>query len=192
MLDLRVATDERWLDIVFSDFDAFLVDHTGCEKKAFANAMSLISRFPERTELVADLIEFSREELEHFQRMHAILSRRGLALGRDVPDAYAKALRERVRSDEEAQLCDRLLVAGIIEARSCERLWLLARALPEREPALAETYLELARSESRHHGLFFRLARREVGEQATLARAAELLDFEAELVARLPLRPAVH
>ena len=192
MLDLRVATDERWLDAVFADFDAFLVDHTGCEKKAFANAMSLISRFPERSELVADLIEFSREELEHFQRMHGILARRGLALGRDAPDAYAKALRECVQRDGEGSLRDRLLVAGIIEARSCERLWLLARALPEREPALAETYLDLARAESRHHGLFFRLARRETGDQATLARASELLDFEAKLVAELPLRAAVH
>jgi tRNA-(ms[2]io[6]A)-hydroxylase len=192
MLDLRVPTDPRWLGIVFGDFDAFLVDHTGCEKKAFANALSLVSRFPEQSALVDVLLEFAREELEHFQRMHRILMQRGLSLGRDAPDAYAKALRSRVRSEGEQALQDRLLVAGIIEARSCERLWLLARALPEREPALAETYLELARAESRHHGLFFRLAREYTGEIAALARAAELLDFEAELVASLPLRAAVH
>jgi tRNA 2-(methylsulfanyl)-N6-isopentenyladenosine37 hydroxylase len=192
VLDLRVATQSTWLDAVFADFDAFLVDHTGCEKKAFANAMALVSRYPERTELVAELIEFSREELEHFQRMHGILMRRGLELARDTPDVYAKALRSRVRNHGDAALQDRLLVAGIIEARSCERLWLLARALPERDPELAETYLDLARAESRHHGLFFRLARQHTGERSTLARAAELLDFEAELVTGLPLRPAVH
>jgi len=192
LLELRVPTEPRWLDVVFGDFDAFLVDHTGCEKKAFSNALSLVSRFPERTALVDVLIEFAREELEHFQRMHRILSERGLSLGRDAPDAYAKALRSRVLNDGDAALRDRLLVAGIIEARSCERLWLLARALPEREPALAETYLDLARAESRHHGLFFRLAREYTGDRETLARAAELLDFEGELVAALPLRAAVH
>jgi tRNA-(ms[2]io[6]A)-hydroxylase len=192
LLDLRVATGEEWLEAVFADFDAFLVDHTGCEKKAFSNAMSLISRFPERTPLVTELIEFCREELEHFQRMHAILVRRGLLLARDAPDEYAKALRSQVRNDPEEQLLDRLLVAGIIEARSCERLQMLARALPPRDPELAETYLDLARAESRHHGLFFRLARKERGEPAAVARAAELLDYEAELVTRLPLRAAVH
>jgi tRNA 2-(methylsulfanyl)-N6-isopentenyladenosine37 hydroxylase len=192
LLDLRVATGKEWLEVVFADFDAFLVDHTGCEKKAFSNAMALISRFPEQSALVLELIEFCREELEHFQRMHGILVRRGLVLARDAPDAYAKALRSQVRSDPEAQLLDRLLVAGIIEARSCERLALLAHALPERHPELAETYLDLARSEARHHGLFFRLARQQRGESAALARAAELLDYEAALVARLPFRAAVH
>ncbi len=97
-----------------------------------------------------------------------------------------------MRRHGDEELCDRLLVAGIIEARSCERLCLLADALPAREPALADTYQTLARAEARHHGLFFRLARQEVGPEAAESRAAELLDFEAELVTRLPLRAAVH
>jgi len=192
VLDLRVPTGKEWLEVVFADFDAFLIDHTGCEKKAFSNAMGLISRFPEQSSLVGELIAFCLEELEHFQRMHGILVRRGLSLARDAPDHYAKALRTRVRPHPDQQLQDRLLIAGIIEARSCERLALLADALPAREPELAATYLDLARAESRHHGLFFRLARRLTGEATTVARAAELLDYEAELVATLPLRPAVH
>jgi tRNA-(ms[2]io[6]A)-hydroxylase len=124
--------------------------------------------------------------------VHGILAARGLTLARDAPDEYARALRGQVRSQGEGELCDRLLVAGIIEARSCERLGLLAQALPEREPALAEAYRDLVRAEARHHGLFFRLCRQEVGAEATERRAAELLAFEAELVERLPLRAAVH
>lgn len=192
MLELRVPTDAGWLGAVFADFDAFLVDHTGCEKKAFSTAISLVSRFPEKNELVTPLLEFAREELEHFQRMHGILMRRGLTLGRDEVDAYARALNAESSRVGEAYLRDRLLVAGIIEARSCERLCLLADALPARDPELAETYLDLARAEARHHGLFFRLARQLTGEAPTLARAAQLLDFEAALIARLPLRAAVH
>jgi tRNA-(ms[2]io[6]A)-hydroxylase len=192
VLALRAPTAPGWLDAVFADFDAFLIDHAACEKKAFSNGMALVSRYPERQTLVRELIEFSREELGHFGLMHGILAARGLTLGRDRPDEYARELRAQLRPHGEAHLCDWLLVSGLIEARSCERLGLLADALASREPALGETYRELCRAEARHHGLFFRLARQEVGVAETERRAAELLDFEAALVARLPLRPAVH
>lgn len=192
MLDLRSATPPAWLSAVFSDFSAFLVDHAACEKKAFSNGMALVSRYPERQGLVTPLIAFAREELEHFALVHEILAARGLTLARDEPDPYAKELRSQVRPHGDDALCDRLLVAGIIEARSCERLRLLADALPSHEPALVETYQSLARAEARHHGLFLRLARQETGAARTEARAQELLDFEAKLVATLPLRAAVH
>jgi tRNA-(ms[2]io[6]A)-hydroxylase len=192
VLDLRVPTPAGWLEGVFADFSAFLVDHAACEKKAFSTGMALVSRYPERQAMVTALIEFSREELAHFSAVHQVLAERGLTLARDEPDRYAKELRARVRPRGDDELCDRLLVAGIIEARSCERLCLLADALPAREPELADLYRGLARAEARHHGLFFRLARDVVGEAAVTARAAELLAFEAELVQRLPLRAAVH
>jgi tRNA 2-(methylsulfanyl)-N6-isopentenyladenosine37 hydroxylase len=192
VLDLRVPTRPAWLDAVFGDFGAFLADHAACEKKAFSTGIALLSRYPERSALVQAMIAFSREEFEHFARVHAILHARGLPLARDTKDEYARGLRSRVRPSGDEELLDRLLVAGIIEARSCERLNLVARVLPEREPELAETYFELCRAEARHHGLFFRLARDEVGVAAAEARAAELLDFEATLVDRLPLRAAVH
>jgi tRNA-(ms[2]io[6]A)-hydroxylase len=86
---------------------------------------------------------------------------------------------------------DGLLVAGVIEARSCERLKMVADALPEAD-ALKEMYVDLARAEARHHALFFRLARKFAPTDVVRSRADELLDFEAELVQRLPHRPAVH
>jgi tRNA-(ms[2]io[6]A)-hydroxylase len=192
VLALHVPTSPAWLDAVFSDFGAFLVDHAACEKKAFSTGMALVSRYPERQNLVRELIAFSREELGHFALVHELVAARGLTLGRDAPDPYARELRSQVRSHPEGELCDRLLVAGIIEARSCERLGLLAAALPERDPELAATYRDLCRAEARHHGLFFRLSREEVGAAETERRAAELLEFEAALVARLPHRAAVH
>jgi tRNA-(ms[2]io[6]A)-hydroxylase len=192
VLDLRTPTPAAWLAAVFSDFPAFLVDHAACEKKAFSTGMALVSRYPERQELVTALIEFAREELEHFALVHGVLAARGLTLGRDEPDAYARGLRSQMRAKGDEELVDRLLIAGIIEARSCERLCMLAEVLPEREPSLAEPYRELARAEARHHGLFFRLARNEAGTAATEQRAAELLAFEAELVKTLPLRARVH
>jgi tRNA-(ms[2]io[6]A)-hydroxylase len=192
MLDLRIATPRAWVELALANLDAVLVDHAACERKAFSTGMSLVSSYPTSTPLVTAMIDFAREELEHFRTMHGILVRRGLSLAPHAPDPYARALVARIRPGEEATLCDRLLVAGIIEARSCERLLLLAGALPARAPELANVYLDLARAESRHHGLFLRLARTLCGERTTLARASELLDYEGELVSRLPLRAAVH
>jgi len=192
VLDLRVPTPSGWLPAVLADFDAFLVDHAACEKKAFSTGVSLISSYPKETRLVEALLDFSREELEHFQRLHAILVKRGLTLAPDEVDAYARALGARIRASGRDKLCDRLLVAGIIEARSCERLRLLAETLPAHHPELAPTYADLARAEARHHGLFFRLCRETVGHAEAISRAAELLDVEAELVTTLPLRARVH
>jgi len=192
MLDLRVSTPRAWLDVVFADFGAFLVDHALCERKASAMGMSLVAKYPDRTEMIDPLIAFAREELEHFHVMFRLLEARGLRLVGDERDVYVNALRKLTRADAggEHLFLDRLLVPGIVEARGCERLQLVAEAITD--PELSETYRELARAESRHHGLFFRIARMYFPEDAVRARADQLLQAEAEIVSRLPLRAAVH
>lgn len=192
MLALRTTTPGAWLDAVFSDFDAFMLDHAACERKASATGMSFVVRYPDRVSLIEPMIEFAKEELEHFHIVYRLIQRRGLKLVADYKDAYVNALRAECRTAGDQHLLDRLLVAGVVEARGCERLALVADALLSRDPELAPTYLELARAESRHHGLFFRLARQLFPEAEVRARADELLDFEAEVVAALPHRAAVH
>lgn len=192
MFDLRSATPGAWLDAVFSDFDAFLVDHAACERKASATGMMFVVRYPDRDSLLEPLIAFAREELEHFQIVYRVMKRRGLKLGPDYRDEYVNALLRRGRAGGDALLMDRLLVAGVVEARGCERLGMVAHALGGRDPELADVYTELTRAEARHRALFFRLARDLFGDEPTRARAEELLDVEAEIVARLPLRAAVH
>jgi len=190
MLDLRVATPESWLDVVFADFGAFLVDHALCERKASAMGLSLVAKYPDRTAILDPLIAFSREELEHFHIMYRIVEKRGLCLMGDEKDVYVNALRKLSRSGGDDLFLDRLLVPGVVEARGCERLQMVAARLED--PELAAVYLDLARAESRHHGLFFRLARHYFSEEVVRARADVLLDHEAELVQRLPFRAAVH
>jgi tRNA-(ms[2]io[6]A)-hydroxylase len=192
MLDLRFATPPEWLDTVFADFDSFLIDHAACERKAAATGMSFVVRYPDKSAIIEPLIEFAREELEHFQIMYRIVHQRGLILGDDYKDPYVNALRAQVRTGGEGMLLDRLLVAGIVEARGCERLFMVAEALGQRQSELAEPYLALARAEARHHGLFFRLARACFSDEQIDERASTLLDFEAELVKKLPHRAAVH
>jgi tRNA 2-(methylsulfanyl)-N6-isopentenyladenosine37 hydroxylase len=192
VLNLRAPTRAGWLDVVLADFDAFLLDHAACERKASATGMSFVVKYPDRRELLEPMIEFAREELEHFQRVFRVVSQRGLMLAADYKDEYVNGLRSRVRSHGDELLLDRLLVAGIVEARGCERLGLVASALAERHDELEELYVDLTRAESRHHALFFRLARIWFDESTVQRRADELLDFEARLVTSLPLLPRVH
>ena len=81
-----------------------------------------------------------------------------------------------------------LLVAGLIEARSHERLDLLAGGVTD--PDLSGFYASLARAERGHATLFVELAESaspEAGE-----RLRELSLEEAKIVAALPLEPRVH
>lgn len=187
---LKSSTAPAWLDAVMSDFGAFLVDHAACERKASATAMSFVVKYSDKPLIIEPMIELAREELEHFHIVYKLLEARGVELGADYRDDYVRGLRARVRTAGDEVLLDRLLVAGIVEARGCERFGLVAEALTD--ASLQATYRDLTRSESRHHGLFFRLARQHFDEERVTARAEELLTFEAELVAGLPLRAAVH
>jgi tRNA-(ms[2]io[6]A)-hydroxylase len=186
---LRCETDPRWLPNALVHLDAVLIDHAHCEKKAAANALSLLQAYPEVPGLPAQMARLAREESGHLARVLQLLERRGLALGRDPGDPYAQALQALVRTPAAQRQLDRFLVAAIIEARSCERLALLAGALPDAD--LRRFYGELARSEDGHQKLFLRLAVRAHGN-ATRRRLEQLLEAEAELLRRLPLRAAIH
>jgi tRNA 2-(methylsulfanyl)-N6-isopentenyladenosine37 hydroxylase len=190
MLQLQTHTPRAWLDVVFSDFDAFLVDHALCERKASAMGMSLVAKYPDRTLILEPLIAFAREELEHFHIMFRVLAERCLQLSSDTKDAYVNGLRNFMHSEPSALFLDRLLVSAVVEARGCERLQLVTEALEE--GALKQTYLELTRAEARHHALFFRLAERYFPAEEVKARGRELFEAEAALIESLPLRAAVH
>jgi tRNA 2-(methylsulfanyl)-N6-isopentenyladenosine37 hydroxylase len=190
MLELRAATPPAWLDVVLADFDAFLIDHAACERKASATGMSFVVRYPDRPKLLEPLIAFAREELAHFHQVYALIAERGLSLGSDQKDTYVRQLRALARSESEAHLLDRLLIAGVVEARGCERFRLVADALDD--GPLKEFYLDITRSEARHHGLFVQLARCYFDEPVIRARIGEILDREAAIMQALPLRPAVH
>jgi tRNA-(ms[2]io[6]A)-hydroxylase len=187
---LRSTTDPLWLEVALADLDLVLRDHAHCEKKAAAQAMALVSSYPERDRLVRQLSGLAIEELRHFRRVHAELRRRGGVLGRDPGDPYARALHELARSGAEQRLNDRLLIAGLIEARSHERLSLLAKGVVE--PRLASLYGGLARAEAGHAELFVELAASYAGNDPTRDRLDELSVREAEIVAALPLEPRIH
>ncbi|MBM4777010.1 MAG: tRNA-(ms[2]io[6]A)-hydroxylase [Archangiaceae bacterium] len=189
-MQLKAVTSPRWLPHALAHFDEVLIDHAHCEKKAAANALSILQAHPEVPGLPAQMARLAREEASHLAKVLQIMEARGLTLGRDGGDPYAKGLQVLVRNPAKERRLDRLLIAGIIEARSFERLELLASGLTD--PALKKFYAELAKSEDGHQKLFVRLAKAVEPEDVVEARLEVLLSAEAELLEVLPLRAAVH
>ena len=190
MLRLRTETNPAWTDVVLRDFDAFLVDHAACERKASATALKLVSHYSDRTVLVRELIPFAQEELEHYAQVMEIILDRGLSTRPDERDPYVRALMQLIKRGPEQYFLDRLLILGVIEARGCERFGMVAEAL---DPGpMKDFYTDITRSEARHHGLFVRLAREYFPAEVVQERLDELLEAEAKIVDGLPLRAAVH
>jgi tRNA-(ms[2]io[6]A)-hydroxylase len=190
MLRLQTATNPRWIDVVLKDFEAFLVDHAACERKASATALKLVSHYSDRVVLVRELIPFAQEELEHYAQVMQIILDSAISTRPDEKDPYVSALMRQVEQGSEQYFLDRLLVLGIVEARGCERFGLVADAL--RPGPMKSFYERITRSEARHHGLFVRLAREYFPPTRVQQRLNELLTAEAGIVDALPLRPAVH
>lgn len=190
MLPLRSATDPAWLQQAVEKFDLVLVDHAHCEKKAAASAMALVSAYPDHDLLIKRLARLAHEELRHFRQVYDLISARGLVLGKDEGDPYAKELLALVRTTPKERRMDRLLVSALIEARSCERLELLGEALPDE--ALRAFYKRLAKAEGGHYTLFVDLAELYDEPARVQARLAELAEAEAAIVARLPIAPRIH
>jgi tRNA-(ms[2]io[6]A)-hydroxylase len=182
MLCLKVPTDASWAVAAMREVDAVLVDHAHCELKAASNALSLVARHPGDVELAQALSDLAREEIEHFQRVMALLASRGVPLGPPPVDAYAAALRRAAgglaRGPAVAALVDRLLVAALIEARSCERFQLLAETTRGGDSALHALWRDLLASEARHDRTFVDLAVRSAGGDR--ARVGERLEQLAE------------
>jgi tRNA 2-(methylsulfanyl)-N6-isopentenyladenosine37 hydroxylase len=189
-MHLKVSTSPKWVATVLADFDSFLLDHAACERKASATALNFVAHYPDRKELVAAMIDLAREELEHFALVHQRIAERGLILASDTKDPYVGHLAREYRDGSGPYFLDRLLVAGIVEARGCERFGLIAAAL-EQGP-LKDFYRGIARSEVRHKDVFLNLARVYFRAPEIEARLADLLEIEARVVNELPLRAAVH
>jgi tRNA-(ms[2]io[6]A)-hydroxylase len=186
---VRSRTPAAWLDAVRADFGAFLQDHAACERKASATAMTLASHYRDRPELVRAMVDLAYEELGHFRRVFEVIARRGGTLGADSKDLYVGQMLGLVRRGPDEYLLDRLLVAGVVEARGCERFRILAERL---DGDMGELYRDFASSEAAHAALFVRLARAHFPADAVDARLDELLAAESDVAASLPVRPALH
>ena len=192
MLGLQLPTDPRWAALVRQDLSELLTDHAWCEQKAASNAISMIVRYPELGDLVAELTRIAQEELEHFGQVVERIHARGWALGAERKDNYVNELMQFLRKDggREERLVDRLLFSAMIEARSCERFKLLTEQVEDAE--LREFYHGLMASEAGHYTTFIGFARKYGGKVDVDARWKEFLAYEAEVVIRYGKAPTMH
>ncbi len=190
---LRSCTHPNWFAAGARDLQALLSDHLHCERKAAENALALVRRYPHRGESVTQLGRLAHEETSHVVQVAALLGRRGWTPRADFPNRYARALLAEVRGREPERLLDALLVAAFIEARSHERLGLLARGFAERGDAeLGDFYAALGSAEERHAEIFLELAEPLVPADDFAVRLAALGEREAEILGALPHGSRVH
>ncbi|NRA70416.1 MAG: tRNA-(ms[2]io[6]A)-hydroxylase [Gammaproteobacteria bacterium] len=190
MFELKYHTPPQWIEAVMADFTTFLQDHASAEKKASGMAMSMLSNYPERTKLVRAMIDLAIEELIHFKQVLKLLSARDAELGNDMKDSYIKQIRGLFRSNPDDYFMDRLLTAGVIEARGYERFSLVAEALAPGKDR--ELYAAIAKSEEKHKNLFVELAHEYFDNDKVDIRLEEILIAEAKICEALPFRAALH
>ena len=191
-LELTVATRPGWVDAVMADLPSFLQDHADCERKASALAMSLVAKYPDRLEIIPELIATGVEELEHFQQVYQVMRRRGIPLAREIgQDPYIKALMDLLHTDTLRRFLDRLLLASIIECRGAERFRLVSGALGD-DNELQQFYHDLWVSEARHGHIFVGMALEYFEKDRVYERLRELNEAEGRIVGGLELRSALH
>jgi tRNA-(ms[2]io[6]A)-hydroxylase len=190
MLSLQSDTAVRWLAQVDGGLDEVLIDHAHCEKKAAGVAMNLLFSYVDHVALARAMTEIVTEELEHFRLVLDLLDRRGIPFRKLKPSSYGLRLHELIRKEEPGRAVDRLLVAGLIEARSCERFSRLGEHVVDGE--LRDFYRSLFESEARHHATYVRLACAFLPEESVRERLHELAAREAEIIAVGDPFPRMH
>lgn len=193
-LPLLHVTPEEWAHGVLREPLRLLNDHAWLEKKAAGNALELLNRWPEPNppeNWVTAMTAIARDEVEHLAVVVRLLARMGGRLTRSHDNPYAAALRGLVRTGRgPEELVDRLMISALIEARSCERFALLADACDDAK--IARLYRTLAKSEEGHYLVFLELARQLPSRPKVDRRWREMLEAEAEIIARQPVRPTMH
>ena len=194
MLKLKLSTDPRWVDIASKNISEILTDHAFCEQKAASSAISLIIQYPEYSELVDTMTDLAQEELSHFQEVHQLIKSRGLILGRERKDPYVNDLRQffvPAAKDRTVRLVHQLLLAAMIEARSCERFRVLSENIGD--PELAAFYHRLMKSEAGHYSTFLLLAKKYAPADVDVDGTWNaLLQFEGAIMAKYGRGEGIH
>lgn len=195
-LPLLSRTSDDWARFALQKPIELLNDHAWLEKKAAANALELLNRWPEPKapkQWVNVLAGIARDEAVHLSQVVRLLARRGGRLSRAHSNGYANALRNVVRRGQgPLELLDRLLVSGLIELRSCERFEVLARVAEGVDQELAQLYKSLWISEMGHYQVFLKLSATVVPDEVADARWQKMLETEARILEEQPMGPRIH
>jgi tRNA-(ms[2]io[6]A)-hydroxylase len=195
MLGLKMATDPRWVNIVEKNLEEILIDHAFCEQKAASNAISMIVQYPHYPDLVAEMVEICKEEMEHFDMVHKKILERGFNMGFERKDPYVKDLNSYLKQNHsnnsrESHFVNQMLFAAMIEARSCERFKILSEQLHDAD--LKDFYRMLMKSEARHFMTFLKFAKKYSSLINVDERWKLFLKFEAGLMEKYGKEQTMH
>ena len=180
----------EWLAQALANPLELLIDHAHCERKAAGVALQLMFRYVEEPGLSEVLSPLVREELEHFEIVLGLIKSRGKSLTLLPAPPYGASLASKIRKEEPLRMLDSFLVAGLIEARSHERMSLLATNSPDKE--LRDLYAHLLISEAKHFGIYWILAEKRFDRKRIISRLNQLALFESEILSRLHPEPRIH
>ncbi|HBF19925.1 MAG TPA: tRNA-(ms[2]io[6]A)-hydroxylase [Cryomorphaceae bacterium] len=190
-LHLKTRSSKAWIETVLNNFDGFLKDHADCERKASSMAMSFVAKYPDRKEIIPELIHTGIEELEHFRLVYRIMQQRNLTLNHSIgEDQYVKQLLKHCHSNREKRFRDRLIIASIVENRGFERFKLVSDYIQDEE--LASFYRMIYTSEAKHGNSFAKMAALYFPEEEVVERWNELEAIEGAILESLPLKAALH
>ena len=96
-------------------------------------SIAILAKTTEPHPKLPGTIYTAAEEIEHFNRVLVLFFERGGTFGPAQPSPYAEGLLKGWSSRNDEALLDRLIVSGLIEARSLERFVLLARSQASHE-----------------------------------------------------------
>jgi len=195
MLGLKMATDPRWVSVVSKNLEEILVDHAFCEQKAASSAISIIVQYPQYSDLVLAMTAICQEEMQHFNLVHEKLIERGFKLGFERKDPYVNDLsvflrRSKSNSSKKGLFVNQMLLAAIIEARSCERFKILSEQLDDQD--LKSFYRSLMESEARHYTTFLHFAKKYGDGIDVEQRWNDFLKFEADLMLDYGKSQTIH
>ena len=192
MLRLAGQTRGTWIDEALDNLSEVLLDHAHCEKKAASTAVSFIFRYPEYAHIIRPLSELAREELRHFEQVLTFMEKRNVDFVRQIPSEYAKKLMKHCRNDEPERMLDLMICASLIEARSCERMSLLAEALVDVDAKLAQFYRGLLACEARHHQVYIDMLQNIYPKEVIYERLEYLAKQEQAIVDEPGKLPRMH
>ncbi len=188
MLGLKLPTDPRWVNLVEKSIEEILTDHAYCEQKAASACIGLIQLYPDKIYLVEKLSPVVTEEWSHFRMVLKELEKREMQLGFQRKDEYVNKLRKFVvkGGSREHRLLDKLLMAALIEARSCERFRLLSEEISDK--SLREFYRNLMIAEAKHYTMFIDIANQYTDKEKVKIRWEEWLEYEASVMRGMKLK----
>ncbi len=190
-IDIKVPSSQEWIDAVMADFPSFLQDHADCERKASAMAMSFVAKYPNRKEILPELIEIGIEELEHFQQVYQLMEKHNIPLPESMgKDPYVSQLIKCCRHGREDRFLDRLIVASVAETRGAERFRLVSEA--QSEPEMHRFYKILWASEAKHGHVFVKMALNYFDEKDVYDRLEYFMEEEGKIIQNLEIRAALH